>query len=113
MIIEKSKNKVSSPTLTPSTKSFKMIGKTMFGLEEILAEELRNLGAQDIEPINRAVAFTGTMETLYKANYCCRTALAILKPFAEFEANNEQELYDNVNKIKWEQIMDVDCTFFI
>ncbi|MBR5777139.1 MAG: RNA methyltransferase [Bacteroidales bacterium] len=113
MIIEKSKNEVSSPTLTPSTKSFKMIGKTMFGLEEILAEELRNLGAQDIEPINRAVAFTGTMETLYKANYCCRTALAILKPFAEFEANNEQELYDNVNQIKWEQIMDVDCTFFI
>lgn len=78
-----------------------------------MAEELRALGAKDVTPINRAVAFTGTMQTLYKANYACRTALAILKPFAEFEANNEQELYDNVYKIKWEQILDVDCKFFI
>lgn len=111
MIIVKERNKVI--TEAPSGESFKMIAKTMFGLEEVLAEELRALGAQDVTPINRAVAFTGTMETLYKANYACRTALAILKPFAEFEANNEQELYDNVYKIKWEQILDVDCKFFI
>lgn len=112
MIILKSGNQtITEPA--PSKASFKMIAKTMFGLEEILAGELRQLGAENVEPINRAVAFTGTMETLYKANYCCRTALAILKPFAEFEANNEQELYDNVSQIKWEQILDVDCTFFI
>lgn len=111
MIIVKERNKVINEA--PSGESFKMIAKTMFGLEEVLAEELRALGAQDVTPINRAVAFTGTMQTLYKANYACRTALAILKPFAEFEANNEQELYDNVYKIKWEQILDVDCKFFI
>lgn len=111
MIIVKERNKVINET--PSGESFKMIAKTMFGLEEVLAEELRALGAQNVTPINRAVAFTGTMQTLYKANYACRTALAILKPFAEFEANNEQELYDNVYKIKWEQILDVDCKFFI
>ncbi len=111
MIIVKERNKVINEA--PSGESFKMIAKTMFGLEEVLAEELRALGAQDVMPINRAVAFTGTMQTLYKANYACRTALAILKPFAEFEANNEQELYDNVYKIKWEQILDVDCKFFI
>ena len=96
-----------------SAAKFKMIAKTMFGLEEVLAAELKELGAEDITPVTRAVTFTGTMETLYKANYCCRTALAILKPFAEFEANNEQELYDNVYKIQWEKILDVDCTFFI
>lgn len=112
MIILKSGNQTVTEPASPKA-SFKMIAKTMFGLEEILAEELRQLGAENIEPINRAVAFTGTMETLYKANYCCRTALAILKPFAEFEANSEQELYDNVSQIKWEQILDVDCTFFI
>lgn len=111
MIIVKERNKVINEA--PSGESFKMIAKTMFGLEEVLAEELRALGAQNVTPINRAVAFTGTMQTLYKANYACRTALAILKPFAEFEANNEQELYDNVYKIKWEQILDVDCKFFI
>jgi putative N6-adenine-specific DNA methylase len=111
MIIVKDKNKVINEV--SSGESFKMIAKTMYGLEEVLAEELRALGAKDVTPINRAVAFTGTMQTLYKANYACRTALAILKPFAEFEANNEQELYDNVYKIKWEQILDVDCKFFI
>lgn len=96
-----------------NAERFKMIAKTMFGLEEVLAAELKELGAEDITPVTRAVTFTGTMETLYKANYCCRTALAILKPFAEFEANNEQELYDNVYKIEWEHILDVDATFFI
>lgn len=94
-------------------EEFKMIGKTMFGLEEILAEELRECGAKNIEILTRAVAFTGDMRVLYKANYTCRTALAILKPFAEFEANDPDELYSQVNKIKWEKIIDVDCTFMI
>ena len=111
MIIIKEGNK--TVEAKSNAEKFKMIAKTMFGLEEVLANELRQLGAEDIIPLTRAVTFTGTMETLYKANYCCRTALAILKPFAEFEANNEQELYDNVYKIHWEQILDVDCTFFI
>ena len=76
-----------------------MVAKTMMGLEEILAEELRECGAENIECINRAVTFEGDMRLLYRANYVCRTALAILKPFAEFEANNEQELYDQVYRI--------------
>ena len=92
---------------------FKMVAKTMVNLEEVLADELRALGAENVVPITRAVEFEGDMRLLYRANYCCRTALAILKPFAEFEANNEQELYDQVYRIRWEKIMDVDCTFMI
>jgi putative N6-adenine-specific DNA methylase len=90
-----------------------MVAKTMMGLEEVLAEELKECGAENIECINRAVTFEGDMRVLYRANYTCRTALAILKPFAEFEANNEQQLYDQVYQIKWEKILDVDCTFMI
>lgn len=112
MIIQKSHGKTVPTEQRPRTE-FKMIAKTMFGLEEILADELRQCGAKDIEPLTRAVAFTGDMRVLYRANYTCRTALAILKPFAEFEANDEQELYDNVAKIKWEKIIDVDGTFMI
>ena len=112
MIIQKSHGKTVPTEPTPRAE-FKMIAKTMFGLEDILAEELRQCGAKDVEPITRAVAFTGDMRVLYRANYTCRTALAILKPFAEFEANDEQELYDNVAKIKWEKIIDVDGTFMI
>jgi len=112
MIIQKEKGRT-VPATPQAVNRFKMIAKTMFGLEEILADELRECGATEIEPLTRAVAFMGDMLVLYRANYTCRTALAILKPFAEFEANNEQELYDNVSRIKWEKILDVDGTFMI
>ena len=112
MIIQKSHGKTLNAD-APKGEVFKMIAKTMFGLEEILADELASCGATDIEPITRAVAFKGDMRVLYRANYTCRTALAILKPFAEFDANDEQELYDNVYRIKWEKILDVDGTFMI
>ncbi|MBQ0015492.1 MAG: RNA methyltransferase [Bacteroidales bacterium] len=96
-----------------SGQKFKMIAKTMMGLEELLADELQQCGATDIEILNRAVSFMGDMCTLYRANYTCRTALSILKPFAEFEAYNDQDLYNQVYKIPWEKVMDVDCTFMI
>lgn len=111
MIIQKEHGKVVPQERTAN--KFKMIAKTMYGLEEVLAEELRALGAEEVEPITRAVSFVGDMRVLYRANYTCRTALAILKPFAEFIANNEQELYDQVYAIKWEKILDVDATFMI
>lgn len=112
MIIQKQGGKI-VPQTSSNAGKFRMIAKTMFGLEEILAEELRECGAEDLEVITRAVSFTGTMRTLYRANYTCRTALAILKPFAEFEANSIDELYAQVYQIKWEKILDVDCTFMI
>ena len=111
MIIQKNNGKV-VPQQSGREK-FKMVAKTMMGLEEVLAEELRECGAENIECLSRAVAFEGDMRLLYRANYVCRTALAILKPFAEFDANNEQELYNQVYKIRWEKILDVDCTFMI
>ncbi len=112
MIIQKENGKV-LPTESTSQAKFKMIAKTMMGLEEVLADELRECGATDIELLNRAVAFMGDMKVLYRANYTCRTALAILKPFAEFDAVSDQDLYDKVYQIRWEKIMDVDCTFMI
>lgn len=112
MIIQKNHGKVVPADNTPKER-FKMVAKTMVNLEEVLAEELRQMGALNVTPITRAVEFEGDMRLLYRANYCCRTALAILKPFAEFDANNDQELYDQVYKIRWEKILDVDCTFMI
>lgn len=112
MIIQKNHGKVVPADNTPKER-FKMVAKTMVNLEEVLAEELRQMGALNVTPITRAVEFEGDMRLLYRANYCCRTALAILKPFAEFDANDDQELYDQVYKIRWEKILDVDCTFMI
>lgn len=112
MIIEKQNGK-KVPVSFAGREKFKMVAKTMMGLEDVLAEELKACGAVNIETGARAVSFEGDMRVLYRANYTCRTALAILKPFAEFDANTDQELYDQVYKIKWEKILDVDCTFMI
>lgn len=112
MIIQKNRGKVVTDAAMPREK-FKMVAKTMVSLEEVLADELREMGAENVTVLNRAVEFEGDMRLLYRANYCCRTALAILKPFAEFDANDDQELYDQVYKMRWEKILDCDCTFMI
>lgn len=91
--------------------NFYMLAKTMFGLEEVLAEELKKLGAQDIKPINRAVSFKGDKGFMYKANLNLRTALRILKPIAHFQAHNEKELYNNLCNIEWTEIFNLNDTF--
>lgn len=65
-------------------QDYKMTAQTMFGLEEILATELKKLGARDVETHNRAVSFVGDKGFMYKANLCLRTALRILVPIHSF-----------------------------
>ena len=112
MIIQKKHGKVVAGDAA-ATEKFKMVAKTMVSLEDVLADELRALGAENITVLNRAVEFEGDMRLLYRANYCCRTALAILKPFAQFDAADNDELYDKVYRIAWEKILNVDGTFMI
>ena len=64
--------------------NFRMLAKTQFGMEQILANELRNLGAGDIKTGVRNVSFDGDLGFMYKANLCLRTALKILKPLSRF-----------------------------
>lgn len=89
------------------------IAKTLFGLEEVLADELRNLGAADIKIYNRAVGFSGDKRMLYKANYHLRTALKILVPVSEAEINNEKELYAFVRSVVWERYLGVNDTLAV
>ncbi len=88
-----------------------MLAKTMYGLEEILADELRDLGAQNVKIQNRAVSFKGDTGFMYKANINLRTCLRVLKPIATFQAHNEKELYNNILKIDWEEYLDLKNTF--
>ncbi len=89
------------------TKNFKMVAKTLYGLEEILAQELRQLGASNIEIGVRNVSFEGDTGFMYKANLCCRTAIKILKPITAFNVFKEEDLYQKVYNINWQQYMDV------
>lgn len=94
-------------------EKFEMVAKTFQGLEEVLAEELRLLGAENVEPGRRMVSFEGDKSMLYKANLCCRTALRILKPIYKFIASNPDELYEMVKEFDWGKIISIDKTFAI
>lgn len=96
-----------------SLETFPIVAKTVSGLEEVLAEELYALNAQNIEILHRAVGFEGDKELLYKANYCLRTALRILKPIGEFSARDEESLYKGIRKINWDTYFSIDQTFAI
>jgi len=89
-------------------KNFKMLAKTLFGLEEVLATELRKLGASKVEIGTRNVTFEGDTGFMYKANLCCRTAIKILKPITSFNVFTEADIYNKVYEIPWENYMDVD-----
>jgi len=80
----------------------RLIVKTLFGLEQILASELKGIGAKNIQILNRAVECSGDLETIYRANYTLRTALRILRPLFGFKAGNPEELYKNIAQYPWE-----------
>lgn len=90
-----------------------MVAKTMQGLEEVLAEELRALGAENVEPGLRMVAFEGDLATMYRANLACRTALRILKPICKFKATTTDELYDKVKAFDWSEVLSLSKTFAV
>ena len=90
-----------------------MIAKTFQGLEEILAQELTELGADNIEIGRRMVSFTGDKTMLYKANFCLRTAIRILKPLKHFTAHDADEVYNEVKAIRWEDYLTTDKSFAV
>lgn len=92
---------------------FEMVAKTLKGLEEVLAEELRSLGAVNVEPGRRMVSFEGDLAMLYRANICCRTALSILKPIYKFIAKDSDSLYEMVKEYNWSDVLSLEKTFSI
>ena len=94
-------------------KEFNMLAKTYFGLEDILAKELTELGANEIETERRAVRFKGDKVLLYKANLCLRSAIRILVPIAQFKATDADEVYEKAKKINWEEYIGIKQSFII
>ncbi len=95
------------------TMGMDLMAKTFAGLEEVLAQELHEIGAQDIQVVKRGVLFRGDLETLYKANYLLRTALRVLKPAGVFEVKDNVELYNKVKNIDWTKVFRIDQTFIV
>ena len=96
-----------------NNSNFEMIAKTYHGLEDVLAKELLQLGAQDIKTLRRAVKFKGDIGFMYKANLSLRTAVRIIKPIKTFKVSNETEFYDSIRAIDWSQYMTIDDKFAV
>ncbi|MBV5349344.1 RNA methyltransferase [bacterium] len=86
---------------------------TLAGLEEVLAQELIEIGADEVQIGRRSVYFSGDMKMLYKANYCLRTALRILVPIDSYKIYSVDDLYQRAKNFKWEDLFDCDQTFAI
>ena len=94
-------------------EEFELIAKTFQGLEEVLAQELTELGANDIQIGRRMVSFSGNKEMLYRANFCLRTAIRVLKPIKHFKALDAEAVYEAVKSIEWANYLDLNTTFAV
>ena len=92
---------------------FEMIAKTFMGLEDILAQELTELGASNVIKGRRMVGFTGDKALMYRANFALRTAIRILKPIKHFRANSADQVYDQIKMIDWSKYIGEGKTFSV
>ena len=95
------------------TQQFEIIAKTFMGLEPVLAKELTQLGANDVQIGRRMVSFKGDKELLYRANFQLHTAIRILKPIKHFKALSADDVYEGVKDIDWSEIIGIDKTFAV
>ena len=95
------------------TQQFEIIAKTFMGLEPVLAKELTQLGADDVQIGRRMVSFKGDKELLYRANFQLHTAIRILKPIKHFKALSADDVYEGVKDIDWTGYLSVDKTFAV
>ena len=94
-------------------QTFEIIAKTFMGLEPVLAKELTQLGANDVQIGRRMVSFKGDKEMLYRANFQLHTAIKILKPIRHFKAKSADDVYEEIRKTDWTAYLDNDKTFAV
>ena len=87
--------------------------KTLFGFEEVLKEELNELGYKDVKVLNRAVQIEGTWKDVYFLNLYSRCSISILVEIEKFFIRNEEDLYKKCMKIDWSKYFDVNKTFAV
>ena len=94
-------------------QEFELIAKTFMGLEPVLAQELTQLGANNVQIGRRMVSFTGDKEMMYRANFSLHTAIRVIKPIKHFKAQSADDVYNEVKKIDWSQYLDLKKSFAV
>ena len=92
---------------------FELIAKTFMGLEPVLAKELTQIGANNVQIGRRMVSFTGDKEMMYRANFSLHTAIKILKPISRFKAQSADDVYEGIKKIDWTTYLNSNSTFAV
>ena len=87
--------------------------QTPGGLEDLAAEELKNLGCREIRKAFRGLHFKADAATLYAVNYQARLISRILAPLASFQCRNRDDLYRAARSINWDACFTVNNTFGI
>ena len=83
------------------------------GLESLLAGELRGLGAAHVKQVRAGVAFSGSLETAYRACLWSRVAGRVLLPVTSGKATDGDELYTTAQGVDWSHHLDVDATLAV
>ena len=94
-------------------QEFELIAKAFMGLENVLAQELTQIGANNVQIGRRMVSFTGNKELMYRANFQLHTAIRILKPIRHFKAHSAEDVYEEVQKLDWSKYIGEGKTFSV
>lgn len=96
-----------------SDKLLTITVKTFFGLEQVLMEELAELGYPKSTALNRAVQLEGTWKDVYYLNFHLRCAVSVLVQVESFRINHEDDLYKKSLRIDWTKYFTLDKTFAV
>ena len=78
------------------------------GMEGLLADELRQLGAANVSETRAGVGFQGDLATAYRVCLWSRVANRVLLPVGQFPAADPEQLYEGVMAINWQEHLAVD-----
>ena len=86
---------------------FNCVAPCLFGLEKLVADELKDMGAENVLAENGRVLFSGGAEIIARANIRSRFAERVQILVGSFEARSFAELFDNVKALDWERYIGV------
>ncbi len=91
--------------------AYDVIATSTFGLESVVAEEVKNLGFKDAKTENGKVLFATDEEGICRANLWLRTADRIRIKVGEFPATTFDELFEGTKALPWGDYLPVNAEF--
>lgn len=88
-----------------------LIATAAFGIEAVVAREIKELGYEDVVVENGRVTFTGNEEAICKSNLWLRCADRVYLKVGEFVATTFEELFQQVKALPWENYLPIDANF--